>query len=342
MAAPSVGDGGGRRHGLDGLIVATPPWLHAEIATAALTAGMAVLCEKPLALGVADAKAILRARDSSGAALVVDHVLRYTPLAALLRSLVRGPAGGAVQRVLVENDASDESLPPRHWFWDRARSGGIFVEHAVHFLDLAGDLVGAAPTAVQAMGNGGVANAGEPSGRTDTVVATVRYASGATATQYHSFAHPTRCERQLVRVDAGTFEARLTGWIPWRLEVEAWTDDAGVAAVESVVGDPRIRAATVTTEVTRDAGTAVARSRERDVDIPHRVRLTVDFGGEAAKAGLYRAAVQAAAMDLAACVRDPRRRPASGGEEGLEAVRLACAATRAWDDGSVRTLSAPS
>jgi predicted dehydrogenase len=32
------------------------------------------------------------------------------------------------------NEAGDEGLGPEHWFWDRDTSGGIFVEHGVHFL----------------------------------------------------------------------------------------------------------------------------------------------------------------------------------------------------------------
>ena len=43
---------------------------------------------------------------------------------------------GEVLHGSFENYASDENLPAEHWFWDRAKSGGIFVEHGVHFFDL--------------------------------------------------------------------------------------------------------------------------------------------------------------------------------------------------------------
>ena len=57
---------------------------------------------------------------------------------------------GAPQRFLFENDASDEDLDDDHWFWDARHSGGIFVEHGVHFFDAAAMLLGRPATAVQA------------------------------------------------------------------------------------------------------------------------------------------------------------------------------------------------
>jgi predicted dehydrogenase len=41
------------------------------------------------------------------------------------------------------NEAGDEGLGPEHWFWDRDTSGGIFVEHGVHFFDLVASWLGA-------------------------------------------------------------------------------------------------------------------------------------------------------------------------------------------------------
>ncbi|MBQ0906006.1 Gfo/Idh/MocA family oxidoreductase [Micromonospora sp. U21] len=58
---------------------------------------------------------------------------------------------GPVRRLAFENDASDEDLGPEHWFWDERASGGIFVEHGVHFFDAADALVGSTPESVQGM-----------------------------------------------------------------------------------------------------------------------------------------------------------------------------------------------
>lgn len=40
------------------------------------------------------------------------------------------------------NEAADEGLSPQHWFWDRGMSGGIFIEHGVHFFDLVASWLG--------------------------------------------------------------------------------------------------------------------------------------------------------------------------------------------------------
>ena len=123
-----------RSDDVDAVVIAGPPVTHAELALAALRAGRHVFCEKPLATEEAAAAEVRAAVTATGRALVVDHVLRYNPILRALRRL-RGPLLGPARRLAFENDASDEDLGPDHWFWDERVSGGIFVEHGVHFLD---------------------------------------------------------------------------------------------------------------------------------------------------------------------------------------------------------------
>ena len=61
---------------------------------------------------------------------------RYNPVydAVAPADRIEGPGRGPARHF--ENYASDENLPPEHWFWDRSKSGGIFIEHGVHFFDL--------------------------------------------------------------------------------------------------------------------------------------------------------------------------------------------------------------
>ena len=153
-------------------------------------------------------------------------MLRYNPL---LQALVRlqDELLGPVQRFSFENDASDEDLPAGHWFWDDDVSGGIFVEHGVHFFDAAHLLVGSTPELVSAMA------ARRADGTTDLVSATARHPGGVLATHTHGFTHAHRCERQLLRLDHGAAEVRVEGWIPLRARVEAWTDDAGAEVGEA-------------------------------------------------------------------------------------------------------------
>ncbi|MBM0255678.1 Gfo/Idh/MocA family protein [Micromonospora sp. 4G55] len=328
---------------VDVVVVATPPAGHAETTLAALRAGRHVFAEKPLAVNEDEAIAIRDAVAATGRVLVVDHVLRYNPV---IRALARlrdprfaAPPGspsdpllGPVRRLAFENDASDEDLGPGHWFWDERVSGGIFVEHGVHFFDAADALVGAIPESVQ-----GILGHRPESNLLDLAVATTRYPDGALATFAHGFSHAHRCERQLMRIDFGTAEARVTGWIPVHAIVDLWTDDAGAALVEglparsgellAVDGHRLPDPAAVTVAVHRHAGPEHARERGHERRLPHRCRITLDLGGEAAKPHVYAESVRAAMHDLVRCVRTGDR-PVAGITEGATAVTVAAAAAR--------------
>ncbi|HET6651241.1 MAG TPA: Gfo/Idh/MocA family oxidoreductase [Nocardioides sp.] len=312
---------------VDAVVVATPPSTHGAIARAALEAGKDVLCEKPLALDDREAADLVATVERTGGVLVVDHVLRYNPLLRALNRLRDGLLG-PVQRFCFENDASDEDLSADHWFWDESLSGGIFVEHGVHFFDAAAMLLDRDASSVHAV------TARRPDGPVDLVSATVAHGEDVLASHTHSFAHAHRCERQLMRLDCGAAEVRVEGWIPVHAVVDAWTDDAGVRFAEDLPDDllhvdgfrlgPR---AGFDVAIRRDAAPARARGRGRLLDVPHHVRLELTLGGHAAKAEAYRESVRAALTDLVVCA-DTGRTPFSGVREGAAAVAVATAATR--------------
>ena len=321
---------------VDVVVVATPPSSHATIACAALDSGRHVLCEKPLATDAASAAAVRVAAEQSGRVLVVDHVLRYNPL---LRALVALQASllGPLQRFAFENDASDEHLLPDHWFWQEELSGGIFVEHGVHFFDAAHLLAGSLPQAVQAM------TAARHDGTVDLVSATTRHQGGLLASFSHGFSHASRCERQLMRLDHGTAEVRVEGWIPVRAVIDAWTDDAGADAASdlphragellAVDGHRLDPAAAISVQVQRNADAVTAVGRGRTHVVPHRVRVELTLGGPAAKEKVYAESVRAAAADLVRCASTGAT-PRSGAHEGWAAVVVADAAKRAAADGT--------
>lgn len=64
---------------LDGLIVSTPPATHAEIAVAAIEAGIPVMIEKPLALSLAESQQILECARRNGGRVLVDHIHLFHP-----------------------------------------------------------------------------------------------------------------------------------------------------------------------------------------------------------------------------------------------------------------------
>lgn len=332
--------------GVDVVVLATPPAAHADAAVTALRAGKHVFCEKPIAVTLEDAVRVKEEADRAPGVFVVDHVLRYNPILRLLQRLMSEGLLDPLRRFAFENDASDEDLGPDHWFWDPAHSGGIHIEHGVHFFDAASALMGSDPFEVQ-----GTA-VRRPGGPVDIVVATATHPGGAVATHTHSFTHAHRAERQSMRLDHGFAEVRVTGWIPTFATATAWTDEAGAARWErlpdrcgELLAVPGLRPhgqERITVSVTRDAGSdrpASGRGVERVV--PHRVECTIDLGGEARKPYVYAESVRAAMTDLLHCAANGGT-PVADARAGLAAVAVAEAATRSAETGRTLPVTLPS
>ena len=72
---------------LDGIIIATPPALHAEIAVSAVNSGLGVLVEKPLTLSLRQAESLLDAAEQKNAIVIVDHIHLFNPAYRKLKEL---------------------------------------------------------------------------------------------------------------------------------------------------------------------------------------------------------------------------------------------------------------
>src|SRR4029078_9922985 len=111
--------------------------------------------------------------------LVSNLMQRYNPLFAMVGQLIEGRLLGQLLHGYFENYASDENLPAEHWFWDREKSGGIFLENGVHFFDLfAGWLGRSEVVSAQASIRPGT-------NIEDQVQCAVRYRNGAHRDFYH-------------------------------------------------------------------------------------------------------------------------------------------------------------
>ncbi|KAL3467956.1 hypothetical protein BJX64DRAFT_80784 [Aspergillus heterothallicus] len=91
--SPPTTDDHNAPEGVDGLFICTLDETHIEILTAIAEANLQdihVLCEKPLALSVADCMRVYAVRKESPSIFSIGHVLRYSPHNLLLRRLVRG------------------------------------------------------------------------------------------------------------------------------------------------------------------------------------------------------------------------------------------------------------
>lgn len=126
-----------------------PPFLHAKTAVAALKAGKHVLCEKPIALKVGDAEAMVKAAQKAGKMLMIAHVLPFFPAYRFAYDTITSGKygkflGGDFRRII-----SDP-----HWlrdFYDPNGCGGPMVDlhiHDAHFIRLLAGM----PEAVHTVG----------------------------------------------------------------------------------------------------------------------------------------------------------------------------------------------
>jgi predicted dehydrogenase len=117
--------------------IATPPVWHEEIALAALAAGKAVFCEKPLAMSAAQARRLCEAAQSAHAVGMVDFELREIPAWKYAKHLLSTAEIGRLRHANISwilRSWSDESRP---WTWraDSKQGGGILGSHGVHVFD---------------------------------------------------------------------------------------------------------------------------------------------------------------------------------------------------------------
>ena len=293
--------------------IVTPPDRHAEMAIASLQAGKHVFVEKPLATSAADAQAILSAGAEAGKRVGVNFVMRYDPLYQTVLAIARNGWLGPLTHIGFENYASDEGLGDDHWFWDPIASGGIFVEHGVHFFDIIGAIAGA--PARNVLGRTWVR--GDGTRKEDRVQALVTYANGVEASFYHAFNRPGALEKQTAHFAFERGHVTLNGWIPTSLTMNAIVNEDGLAGLQSVLPVEAVDDGDFPTP-----GRTV-RGSGKDFFVSHRVHAHQSLGGPTP---VYLKAVQDAMADFAAAVRDPAHKLLVTGEDGAASVRLAAAA----------------
>jgi 1,5-anhydro-D-fructose reductase (1,5-anhydro-D-mannitol-forming) len=128
----------------DAVYVATPPFLHASQTIAALRAGKQVLCEKPMAMGYAEALSMQRAAEECGRTLGIAYYRRTYPKVARARQLIEsGAIGRPVFAEATNHGWSDLAAGFRAWIADpKLAGGGPLRDIACHRIDLFNYLFG--------------------------------------------------------------------------------------------------------------------------------------------------------------------------------------------------------
>ena len=130
---------------IDAVYVATPVHLHAEQTIAAAEAGKHVLCEKPMAMNVAECDRMIAACRDARVRLGIAYYRHFYPAVIRIRQLI---ASGAIgQAVFAQMIASEPFDPrpgaPRYWLVQPSRSGGgPMADFGCHRLEVLMQLLG--------------------------------------------------------------------------------------------------------------------------------------------------------------------------------------------------------
>jgi predicted dehydrogenase len=211
---------------VDVVDVCLPTPLHRAAAEHALAAGRHVLLEKPIALSVSDADAIVAAGEASDAQLMVAHVVRFFPGYRVLREVVdSGRIGAPIAATAARLAAGSSNIA---WIRDVEQSGGVTVDLLVHDYDQLNLFLGR-PASVYARVSD-----------ERSVAVTVDYGGGRVGTAEGSTAMPAgyRFSTLLrVRCRSGVIEY-ATGECGDGGVVRIWPDDGGVEQVQVPATDP--------------------------------------------------------------------------------------------------------
>lgn len=301
------------RTDVDLVYVATPPFLHHPQALAALEAGKHVIVEKPLAMTVPEADELAAAARRRDRLVVANLMQRYNPLFDAVARLVESRVLGEALYGSFANLASDENLPADHWFWDRGKSGGIFVEHGVHFFDLFAGWLG--PGRVES------AEIGIRPGTAieEHVRATVRYGDVALVDFYHGFHQAGRMDRQTLRLVFERGDVTLSDWVPTRARIHALADERQTRELCDLFPGARLDVA-----ASYGGRDRACRGRGKAIDAYQAVDLS--YGDGEAKSPLYGRLLRSMMADQVARIRDPGHRRVVTEANGRDSLATACAA----------------
>lgn len=299
---------------LDLVYIATPPFLHYEQALEALEAGKHVICEKPLAMDLKQADEMIALAKEKDLLLIANLMQRYNPLFETMKELIDSAILGDVLHCYFENYANDEGLPPQHWFWDREKSGGIFIEHGVHFFDLFRGWLGE-----------GTVEAAQVAKRPgteieDQVQCTVRYRDSILVNFYHGFTQVGRMDRQEMRFLFERGDVTLHEWVPTQVQINAVADEENTRKLMELFPGAKL-------DISENYGPKdrACMGRHKSLDIYQ--KLVLSHGHWNNKMHLYGRLLRAMIEDQKAWIEDRTHQRKVTEDNGRESLATAVRAT---------------
>jgi len=318
--------------GIDIVSIVTPPCIHAEMACEAMKAGKHVLLEKPVAITEESARQILETQRATRKVITVNHMIRYNPIIQNFMQLGRSGVLGKLRHVVVNNYAQDAALPVDHWFWKEEISGGILVEHGVHFFDIVNALGGQQYSEVC-----GASDSRNASQR-DRVAAMVKYNEGLIANYYHAFSGPGFFEQTTIALAYDLARVEIQGWMPIKGTLQAMVNEYSMEQLKRIPGWTMTSAAALDDlrDVSRPEGWGASDTSTLGKEFMYCGGIAYDvdqmvsgtFEIHQTKGEVYGGCVQSILSDLIQKIENKGHKLAIGIEDAVEALKIALLATR--------------
>ena len=155
------------------VIIVTPTITHAALIEAAARAGKAIFCEKPVAADLGETERVMRVVEECGVPFQIGFQRRFDAAFAQARARILDGELGTIEQFAATG--RDPAPPPLEYL---KVSGGIFVDQAIHDLDIARFLVGEVEE-VLAIGDAKVDPAIAEMGDADTTTVLLKFVGGA-------------------------------------------------------------------------------------------------------------------------------------------------------------------
>ena len=221
---------------LDAVSVCLPNALHAPITIAAFQRGLHVLCEKPMAMTVAECETMLAAARKSKKNLMINFSFRFSPMSFALKQQVEAGVIGDIYfgRSVWHRRFGFPSFGS--WFGQKALSGGgPLIDLGVHRLDLALWLMGYPEPAV-VLGSTYHHRAQAEAEKQqqlfdveDLACGLIKFTNGATLVLEASWASHTDEQEHMVTklygTNGGLLQANLNG--TYQFKAEVYTEEGG-------------------------------------------------------------------------------------------------------------------
>lgn len=127
---------------LDAVSITLPTYMHSAFTVKALEAGVNVLCEKPMAMDLAQCEDMIAAAESCGRLLQIGHCIRFWPEYAKTKQLVDSGQYGRVKQASFRRLSATPQWSWDNWLLDGARSGGALMDLHIHDSDFVQYLFG--------------------------------------------------------------------------------------------------------------------------------------------------------------------------------------------------------